>query len=77
MTFSNGWPPNSDAWDVISTYAGDSEQLVEGLLLRATEQARFDAVLAERTRLAGELHDTLLQAFTGVTPNYRLCAVAC
>lgn len=30
-------------------------------------QARFDAVLAERTRLAGELHDTLLQAFTGVT----------
>jgi len=30
-------------------------------------QARFDAVLAERTRLAGELHDTVLQAFTGVT----------
>jgi signal transduction histidine kinase len=30
-------------------------------------QARFDVVLAERTRLAGELHDTLLQAFAGVT----------
>ena len=30
-------------------------------------QARFDEVLAERARLAGELHDTLLQAFTAVT----------
>ena len=29
--------------------------------------AGFAATLAERTRLAGELHDTLLQAFTGVT----------
>jgi signal transduction histidine kinase/streptogramin lyase len=29
--------------------------------------AGFEAALAERTRLAGELHDTLLQAFTGVT----------
>ncbi len=29
--------------------------------------AGFAAALAERTRLAGELHDTLLQAFTGVT----------
>ena len=35
--------------------------------LTTTPQGRFDAVLAERTRLAGELHDTLLQAFTGVT----------
>jgi signal transduction histidine kinase len=30
-------------------------------------QAKYEATLAERTRLAGELHDTLLQAFTGVT----------
>jgi signal transduction histidine kinase/ligand-binding sensor domain-containing protein len=30
-------------------------------------QARFDATLAERTRIARELHDTLLQNFTGVT----------
>ncbi|MBC8087335.1 MAG: hypothetical protein H7Z40_08705 [Phycisphaerae bacterium] len=28
---------------------------------------RFDATLAERTRLARELHDTLLQGFTGIT----------
>lgn len=30
-------------------------------------EARFEAVLAERARLARELHDTLLQGFTGVT----------
>jgi signal transduction histidine kinase/ligand-binding sensor domain-containing protein len=30
-------------------------------------RARFDAALAERTRVAGELHDTLLQGFTGIT----------
>ena len=29
-------------------------------------KARFDAVLEERTRLAREIHDTLLQGFTGV-----------
>jgi putative membrane protein len=29
-------------------------------------RARFDAVLEERTRLAREIHDTLLQGFTGV-----------
>ncbi len=33
---------------------------------RATSQ-RFEAVLAERSRLARELHDTLLQGFTGLT----------
>jgi signal transduction histidine kinase len=30
-------------------------------------QARFDAQLEERTRLAREIHDTLLQGFTGVS----------
>jgi signal transduction histidine kinase/ligand-binding sensor domain-containing protein len=30
-------------------------------------QARFEAVLAERARIARELHDTLLQGFTGIT----------
>ncbi len=29
--------------------------------------ARFEATLVERTRLARELHDTLLQGFTGIT----------
>jgi signal transduction histidine kinase/ligand-binding sensor domain-containing protein len=30
-------------------------------------RSRFDATLAERIRIAGELHDTLLQGFTGIT----------
>jgi signal transduction histidine kinase len=30
-------------------------------------RATFDATLAERTRIAQELHDTLLQGFTGIT----------
>ena len=30
-------------------------------------RAEFDATLAERSRLARELHDTLLQGFTGIT----------
>ena len=47
---------------------------IVALALRARQRvvasrlaAGFEATLAERTRLAGELHDTLLQAFTGVT----------
>jgi PAS domain S-box-containing protein len=31
-----------------------------------TLEARFDAVLDERTRLARDIHDTLLQGFTGI-----------
>ncbi|HEX2248769.1 MAG TPA: PAS domain-containing protein [Gemmatimonadales bacterium] len=41
----------------------------ERALRRARErtlEARFAAMLAERTRLAREIHDTLLQGFTGV-----------
>lgn len=33
----------------------------------AAAQARFEGVLAERARLAREVHDTLLQRFTGIT----------
>ena len=43
------------------------EGAVLDFLANATRQARSAAVREERTRLAGELHDTLLQAFTGVT----------
>jgi len=44
----------------------------ERALRRARERAletRFTAVLDERTRLAREIHDTLLQGFTGVALN--------
>jgi signal transduction histidine kinase len=37
----------------------------------AVLEARFAAVLAERTRLAREIHDTLLQGFTGVALALR------
>jgi PAS domain S-box-containing protein len=49
----------------------------ERALRRAREralEARFAAMLAERTRLAREIHDTLLQGFTGI--GLRLVAVA-
>jgi signal transduction histidine kinase/ligand-binding sensor domain-containing protein len=44
------------------------------IVLRARRrvlEARFAAVLAERTRLAREIHDTLLQGFTGVALSLR------
>lgn len=40
---------------------------------QATEQ-RYAAVLGERTRMARELHDTLLQGFTGITLQLRAAA---
>jgi PAS domain S-box-containing protein len=49
----------------------------ERALRRARErtlEARFAAMLAERTRLAREIHDTLLQGFTGI--GLKLVAVA-
>jgi signal transduction histidine kinase len=33
---------------------------------RREAEVRFDAIVAERTRMAQELHDTLLQGFTGI-----------
>lgn len=45
------------------------QKRTERALRRARErnlEARFAAMLAERTRLAREIHDTLLQGFTGV-----------
>jgi signal transduction histidine kinase len=48
--------------------------LAVSVLLRLRAQAieqRFAAVLNERTRMARELHDTLLQGFTGITLQLR------
>ena len=44
------------------------------LLVRLRAQSieqRYSAVLSERTRMARELHDTLLQGFTGITMQLR------
>jgi PAS domain S-box-containing protein len=53
------------------------QKRAERALRRARErtlETRFGAMLAERTRLAREIHDTLLQGFTGV--GLQLLAVA-
>ncbi len=50
-----------------------TERALRRSRVRALEN-RFAAVLAERTRLAREIHDTLLQGFTGVA--LQLVAVA-
>ncbi len=39
--------------------------------LRRAIKARYEAALGERTRIAQELHDTLLQGFTGITFKLR------
>lgn len=44
-------------------------QVQKTRLRRTTDaaRARFDATIAERTRIARELHDSLIQGFTGIT----------
>ena len=39
--------------------------------LHRAMRARYEAVLGERSRIAQELHDTLLQGFTGITIQLR------
>jgi signal transduction histidine kinase/ligand-binding sensor domain-containing protein len=46
-------------------YLAQMRQVAGGLRLR------YQAALAERTRIAQELHDTLLQGFTGITLQLR------
>jgi PAS domain S-box-containing protein len=57
--------------EIIGTVMDVTEQKrAERALRRARERAlkaRFDATLEERTRLAREIHDTLLQGFTGLS----------
>jgi PAS domain S-box-containing protein len=78
---TKGQPVFNDAGDVVE-FMGvimdvTERKRTERALRRARErtlEARFAAVLAERTRLAREIHDTLLQGFTGVA--LKLVAVA-
>jgi len=41
------------------------------LLAEQALRSRYDATLAERARIAQDLHDTLLQGFTGITMQLR------
>jgi signal transduction histidine kinase len=50
--------------DLLETLAAQIGLVVENLRLVAR---RFDAVVAERTRIARELHDTLSQSFSGIS----------
>ncbi len=50
---------------VLLAYLARMRQVAGGLRLR------YEAALAERTRIAQELHDTLLQGFTGITLQLR------
>jgi signal transduction histidine kinase/ligand-binding sensor domain-containing protein len=47
--------------------AGIALQLRRNRLTTERMRVQFETTLAERTRIAGELHDTLLQGFTGLT----------
>jgi PAS domain S-box-containing protein len=68
-----GHPLTDDTRDVVELVGTvidvTDRKRAERALRRARErtlEARFAAVLAERTRLAREIHDTLLQGFTGL-----------
>jgi PAS domain S-box-containing protein len=78
---SKGQPVLDDAGVVVELMGVvmdvTDQKRAERALRRARErtlEARFAAVLDERTRLARELHDTLLQGFTGV--SLRLLAAS-
>src|SRR5258705_506875 len=51
--------------------AAVSVQRRRHLLAEEALRTRYDATLAERARIAQELHDTLLQGFTGITIQLR------
>ncbi len=61
VTFSHDRPMRN-----VSMSRGSEQKAVFDFLISATMQARSAAIREERTRIAGELHDTLLQVFAGV-----------
>lgn len=81
IVVERGQPVLDDAGKVVEFMGAimdvTEQRRSERALRRARERAlaaRFAAMLAERTRLAREIHDTLLQGFTGV--GLQLLAVA-
>ena len=53
----------SSAW-IVTLYSRHLQRLFE--VSRAAEEQQRDAIVAERTRFARDIHDTLAQGFTGI-----------
>lgn len=56
--------------ELINALAHQSTLAIQ--LMRLTEEAKQAAIFEERNRLAGEIHDTLAQAFTGINVQLEL-----
>jgi len=65
IRFTNGreFPP--EELELIQALAHQATLAIK--LLQMAEEAKHSAILEERNRLAGEIHDTLAQAFTGIS----------
>ena len=60
-------------WPLIAAALGLAAWLVYQVRIRALKQ-HFQIILAERNRIARELHDTLIQGFSGVTMQMQALA---
>jgi signal transduction histidine kinase/ligand-binding sensor domain-containing protein len=74
FTVAPAWWQTGSAWTVIGLVIGGG--LWSGYRMRLRQLARqldlrFEERLAERTRIARELHDTLLQSFQGAVLRFR------
>lgn len=63
------------AWAVALrlTVATQTRLLVKGMQVRRDAAIEFQAALRERTRLAANLHDTVLQSMTGIAYQIEAC----
>ncbi|QJR34053.1 PAS domain-containing sensor histidine kinase [Gemmatimonas groenlandica] len=61
--------------EFVGTVVDVTERRVADRRLRRSRKARYEAVIAERTRIARDLHDGLLQDFTGVALQLEALAL--
>jgi signal transduction histidine kinase len=65
LRFSEGREFRPEELEIARTLATQASLAIE--LTRLADAARQSAVLQERNRLAGEIHDSLAQSFTGIS----------